>query len=453
MTVPAAAPASTSLAASAALASSASAPGASSAPDGGSPWQQYICNACGLIYDEAKGDPDSGLPAGTRFADIPDDWVCPLCAVTKADFSPYTPPTPGKPRTTATASGVRPAAKKKGQAGVVIVGGGTAGWQVAQALRDADPDCPITLVSACSGDVYDKPLLSVALARQLPLHTLVRETGAQAAARLGVRLVAHTQATRICTRTNVLSTTRGNQPFEELVLAHGAQVALPPTLPAELCWRVNHLDAYLKLRAALGDTPQRVAIVGAGLIGSELANDLALAGHHITLLDPMPTPLARWPANDAGTRVLLAWQGLPITFVGGATPSGVVLDPTEGPSAHVVTTTCGQRFVVDHVVAATGLATPNRLAQSAGLAWDNGIAADARTLATSHPHIHALGDCITIGGHASRYIEPIRRQAHTIAAKLAARRAGGTTDVCPVPYEAKAAVVRVKTTSCPLTLH
>jgi rubredoxin len=38
------------------------------------------------IYKEVDGDPDSGLPPGTRFADIPDDWECPLCAVTKSDF-------------------------------------------------------------------------------------------------------------------------------------------------------------------------------------------------------------------------------------------------------------------------------------------------------------------------------------------------------------------------------
>lgn len=44
-------------------------------------WKKYICRACGLIYDEALGDPDSGIAPGTRFADIPADWVCPLCGV------------------------------------------------------------------------------------------------------------------------------------------------------------------------------------------------------------------------------------------------------------------------------------------------------------------------------------------------------------------------------------
>jgi rubredoxin-NAD+ reductase len=52
---------------------------------------QYICNACGYIYKEADGDPDSGLAPGTRFADIPDDWECPLCAVTKSDFVLHQP--------------------------------------------------------------------------------------------------------------------------------------------------------------------------------------------------------------------------------------------------------------------------------------------------------------------------------------------------------------------------
>ncbi|MDP2092844.1 MAG: rubredoxin, partial [Hydrogenophaga sp.] len=51
----------------------------------GQPFRQYICDACGYIYDEAVGDADSGLAAGTRFEDIPDDWYCPLCGVTKSD--------------------------------------------------------------------------------------------------------------------------------------------------------------------------------------------------------------------------------------------------------------------------------------------------------------------------------------------------------------------------------
>lgn len=410
----------------------------------------YICNACGLVYDEAKGDPDSGLPPGTRFADIPDDWACPLCGVTKTDFSPYTPPDPSQLRATGTgASAV--ALPRRSAPGVVIVGAGKAGWQLAENLRALDPRLPITLVTACAGHVYDKPLLSVALARQLPLERLVKETGSAAAQRLNLRLLAHTHAVRVCPSTRILRTTAGNLPYTDLVLAHGAQANLPAHLPAHLCWRINHLTAYQGLRTALGARPQRVVIIGAGLIGSELANDLALGGHRVTLLDTQDQPLARWQAQHAGEQVLQAWHQLPIEFVGRVQVASVEATP----QGRVVHTQDGRTLACDQVVVATGLHTPSRLAISAGLAWEQGIAVHPTTLATNQPHIHALGDCISLNGQASRYIEPIGRQARTLAAKLAARAhtPAGQALNTPQPYEARPTVVRVKTTSCPLTLH
>jgi rubredoxin len=49
---------------------------------------KYKCTICGYIYDPLEGDPDEGIAPGTDFNDIPDDWVCPVCGVTKADFEP-----------------------------------------------------------------------------------------------------------------------------------------------------------------------------------------------------------------------------------------------------------------------------------------------------------------------------------------------------------------------------
>jgi len=409
------------------------------------PWQQYICHACGYIYNEADGDPDSGLAAGTRFADIPEDWACPLCGVTKSDFEIYEPPSLDALRAKAQGCGPVPSPGQRHRPGVVIVGAGRAGWQLAENLRAMDAELPITLVTVCAGDVYDKPLLSVAMARQLPREKLVRETGADAARRLNLRLLPHTHAISISADAKQLRTTRGTLRYDQLVLAHGAQAALPSPLQASLCWRVNHLGAYLQLRTALGEVDgtgeKDVLIIGAGLIGSELANDLALGGHRITLLDVQSEPLARWQAEQAGQQVLLAWQDLPIRFVG-----GVKVAKVEKIGGRIrVSTECGQQFEADQVIAATGLQTPSRLAQSAGLTWQNGIAVDPQTLRTSNPAIHAMGDCITIDGQASRFIEPIARQAKTIAAAIC--------NCGAIPYENKPAVVRVKTTSMPLTLH
>lgn len=47
---------------------------------------QYVCTVCGFIYDEAAGIPGDGIAAGTLWADVPEDWVCPLCGAAKSEF-------------------------------------------------------------------------------------------------------------------------------------------------------------------------------------------------------------------------------------------------------------------------------------------------------------------------------------------------------------------------------
>ncbi len=46
----------------------------------------YNCTRCGFIYNEAAGDPKHGIPPGTRWSDVPDDWQCPDCGATKNEF-------------------------------------------------------------------------------------------------------------------------------------------------------------------------------------------------------------------------------------------------------------------------------------------------------------------------------------------------------------------------------
>lgn len=433
----------------------------------GTPWRQFLCRVCGLVYDEAQGDADSGLAPGTRWEDIPDDWACPICGVGKADFEPMPPSAAGaaaRPALacTARADAAVPVAAAR-QPGIVVVGAGRAGWQLVQALREAGCNQPITLVAACAGDVYDKPLLSVArakgLARGPNLAALVREPAAEAARRWQVRLLADTHAVAIDACARRLRTTRGTLRWSALVLAHGAAPALPAALPAERVWRINDLAAYRRLHTALGDAPRRLVIVGAGLVGCELANDLALAGHAITLLDSQPRPLAGLLPPAAAQRLLAAWAGLPIDFLGGVVVRGVQPAPGTGtgtgtgagPDASArwqVALADGRALPADQVIAATGLRTPGRLAASAGLAFDaaaGGIVVDAATGRTSVPGIHALGDCVVVAGRASRFIAPIAQQAAAIAADLTGRRR-------PPPASDAPQVLRVKTSSCPVTL-
>jgi rubredoxin len=50
------------------------------------PYRTYQCGTCGFIYEEAEGLPDEGIAPGTRWEDIPDDWSCPACGMSKAQF-------------------------------------------------------------------------------------------------------------------------------------------------------------------------------------------------------------------------------------------------------------------------------------------------------------------------------------------------------------------------------
>ena len=398
------------------------------------PWQQFICRACGLIYDEEKGDPDSGLAPGTRFEAIPDDWVCPLCGVVKADFEPYV--------RCASHTGTAPAVAPVRATGVVVVGGGHAGWAVAEALRAIDCDTPITLISACAADRYHKPELSVAMSRGLEAAGLVRETGAEAAARLGVRLLSHTFVTGFSPTIHQVRSTRGTLSYTHLVLAQGARPALPEALDPALCWRVNHLSGWAGMQRRLSGGPREVLVVGAGMIGCEIAEDLARAGHRVTLLDSRPQPLAGLLPEMASERLRDALTGLGVRFVGSVMTASTCATEMGRKQLH---TTGGQQFEADEIIAATGLVTEPRLAKAAGLAFDNGIVVDPDTLQTSALGVHALGDCISLAGTPCRFIEPIAHQAEVIAHAIAGRPHAGYTHAAPV--------IRLKTRALPIVIH
>jgi rubredoxin-NAD+ reductase len=105
----------------------------------------------------------------------------------------------------------------------------------------------------------------------------------------------------------------------------------------------------------------------------------------------------------------------------------------------------GAELHPDMIVVAAGLQTPDRLSRSAGLEWDNGIVVNPVSLRTCVPGIYAIGDCASIAGKVSRFIEPIARQALTIASQIHGE--------ILLPYADLPLPVRVKTTSYPITVR
>ncbi|MFM1989099.1 MAG: hypothetical protein RJA99_2056 [Pseudomonadota bacterium] len=418
--------------------------------------RRWLCEACGLIYDEAKGDPDSGLAPGTRFEDIPEDWRCPVCGVGKADFRPIEPS-----RGPARAAAVAPRAPDSRGEGVVIVGAGTAGWSTARALRDVGFAGSVTIVTACDGALYPKPTLSVALAKGLSPAAIVERPGPELAAELGVRLLARAWALELDVVRRRLLTTRGSLRFSRLVLATGAR-ARRPTLPGAGAARllaVNDLAAYAALRTAFdaarvraateGRAP-RVAIVGAGLVGCELADDFAGAGAEVALLEARALPLADRLDPPTAIRLRDALRGRGVRFSGGATirevlvPAGAAAGDAQVGLIWQDVSGGSHAGRFDLGLAAVGVEPETRLARRAGLTVRKGIVVDVATLACVPERVWALGDCAEVDGRVGGTVEPILRQARTIAGAIAGR---------PERFVPRPPVWVVKTPSLPLTLR
>ncbi|MDQ2990687.1 MAG: FAD-dependent oxidoreductase, partial [Pseudomonadota bacterium] len=330
---------------------------------------------------------------------------------------------------------------------VVIIGAGMAAYGVAREFRKLDKTTPLVMVSGDGGGSYAKPMLSNAFALGKGAAQLVSQSAEQMAATLAAQVLTRTEVVAIDSAARTIETSQGEFiGYSQLVLALGA---LPIRLPIEgdgagEILSVNHVEDYAVMRdkiAALG-RPARVAILGAGLIGCEFADDLVAGGHAVTLIDPNQRPLAALAAPALSDALAQAWAALPITLKLGTTAASV----QRGEAGLVVSLADGSSVEADVVLSAVGLRPSIALAKSAQLETRRGIVIDGFGQ-TSAPGIYALGDCAeystAAGGAVLPYIAPLLTAARAIGATLA-----GT----PTPIELKADAVLVKTPSLKLAL-
>ncbi len=349
--------------------------------------------------------------------------------------------------------------------GVVIIGAGLAGWHVIDAIRAKDAEIPITLITSDSGDRYHKPMLTMAISQNKRASDLVRASGSDAAKTAGVTLLADTQVTDIDTATQQLQLISANRPdpahtdyatinYGKLVLAMGAHPIFPKSLPEDLVWHVNHIEQFGQLQEKLATGSQHVAIVGAGMVGTEIAEDLLKAGHQVTLIDLNDAPLSQMLPAKATARIAKAIESQGIQFLGGYQVSAVTrmngnddssdsekLKVDYAPLASAEDSTDAEQpepLIVDHVIASTGLTVDGQLPAAAGVTFDRrtGIVVDEATLRTDTAHIYAIGDCMSINGVACRYVAPLRAQAATIADDILGHEHNG--------YDHKPPMIRLK---------
>ena len=328
---------------------------------------------------------------------------------------------------------------------VVIVGAGLAGYNVARELRKADAAVPIVLVSRDHAGFYSKPMLSNALASKKTPATLVMKSAEKMAEEVQLRVVAHTAVTALDTTARTLTLSSGEVlPYRDLVLALGAD---PIRIPlqgdaADTVVSVNDLDDFARfaelLDSAAGGQPvQRVAILGAGLIGCEFANDLLHRAIQPTVLDLAERVLPRLLPPEASARLQAKLQEGGASFKFGV--GAVVVNRTPNGQGLTVTLSDGSTLDTDLVLSAVGLKPRTQLAADAGIAVGRGVQVN-RELRTSVPHVHAIGDCAEVEGHLLPYVLPLMAQARALAATLAGK---------PTPVSYPAMPVVVKTPAWP----
>ncbi|WP_290872827.1 FAD-dependent oxidoreductase [Aquabacterium sp.] len=305
---------------------------------------------------------------------------------------------------------------------VVIIGSGLAGYNLARELRKADANVPITVVSRDHAGFYSKPMLSNALAGKKTAATLVMKPAEKMADEVKITVLAQTGVTAIDTAARVLTLSNGQTlPYRDVVLALGAD---PIRLPlqgdaADTVLSVNDLDDFARFAEALdtaaGGAPvQRVAILGAGLIGCEFANDLLARGIAPTVLDLAERVLPRLLPPEASARLQEKLQAGGACFRFGVGASAV----NRSGQALSVSLSDGSTLDTDLVLSAIGLKPRTDLAAAAGVATGRGVLVN-RQLATNVPHVYAVGDCAEVDGTLLPYVMPLMQQARALAATLA----------------------------------
>jgi rubredoxin---NAD+ reductase len=334
---------------------------------------------------------------------------------------------------------------------LAIIGSGMAGYTLAREFRKLDTTTPLLILTADNGGFYSKPMLSNAFAQKKTATQLQNQNAAQMAQQLNATIMQNVHVERIDTDNQQVHTSKGLFDYAKLVLAVGAQpirLSLAGNA-ADQVLSVNNLADYAVLREKLDGigNSARVTLLGAGLIGSEFADDLSCAGHQVTVIDPNALPMAALAPQAICTALQQALAAKGVQFELGTTALEVNHHGTATGTLQIKLAN-GKSHNADLVLSAVGLRPDLRLAQASGIATERGILVDT-TGQTNVEDVYALGDCAqyTNSVDGSRpvlpYIAPIMSAARAIARSLT----GEITQI-----DLKATPVIVKTPSCSIAL-
>ncbi|TBW58805.1 FAD-dependent oxidoreductase [Marinobacter halodurans] len=319
---------------------------------------------------------------------------------------------------------------------IVIIGTGLSGYSLAREIRKQDKEVPVLMITADDGHSYSKPMLSTGFTKGKTADELAQSDAAGMTEQLNIELRTHTTVTGIDPDNQCVLIGDERLPYSKLVLAWGADVIRIPLEGdgQEFVYSINDLMDYRAFRGTL-QGQSRVAIMGAGLIGCEFANDLRNGGYEVDVIAPSDTAMPGLVPPVAGHAVVNALKGEGVRFH---------LETVVEHIAHQgdgvrLTLANGETVDADRVISAVGLRPRVELAEAAGLAVGRGIQVN-RQLQTSADNIYALGDCAEVDGHVLLYVLPLMACSRALAKTLTGTPTDVAYGVMPV---------MVKTPCCP----
>jgi len=271
---------------------------------------------------------------------------------------------------------------------LVIVGAGECGTRAAMALREQGFDGDVTLIGGETHLPYERPPLSKdgMLAEVFAAKTIAtaeRLAEANVAFRAGVQIEGIDRAAKRLVRAG------GGAPisYDKLLLATGATPRRLPETDGERIVYLRTLDDARRIREEL-KPGRRLAIVGGGFIGLELAASARARGAEVTLIEALPRLLSRAVPAPIAAQLQARHEFEGVNLIFGDDIAAIRSEA----NAATVQLNSGRRVVADLVLVGIGAVPNTALAGAAGLTIDNGIAVD-RHLATSDDDILAAGDC------------------------------------------------------------
>jgi 3-phenylpropionate/trans-cinnamate dioxygenase ferredoxin reductase component len=307
----------------------------------------------------------------------------------------------------------------------LIVGGGMAADAAVRGIRERDATGSIGLVGAEPQAPYSRPPLSKALWKGEPVESIWRGTDAlDVTLHLGRRIARLEPAAHRATDEQGVEYT-----FEKALLATGGTPRRLPGAGDGVVYFRTFAD-YERLRA-LAAPGRRIAVIGGGFIGSEVAAALALVGAAPVMIFPDAGITARAFGPELSRFVTEAYRSRGVEVLAGESVRGIA---PQGDGA-LVTTGSGREISVAGVVAGLGIEPNVGLAEAAGLTCSDGILVDAQ-LRTTHPDVYAAGDVANVFSDAlGRRVRVEHEDAALTMGKAAGRAmAGDLTPYTHLPF-------------------